>query len=574
MRSTKVWFGAGIAALAAILALVIAFGVTGSDTASAGGTKDLSGVFDVQVTGFIVTNNEDGTDKSPSDGNCTDGSDNDGDTLADQADPQCQDDTEDAFHCISRQDHTPSDDGLPDPVTVQAQCYSNLDLGIPGAEPPDQPGEGPSGDNGGVGPPPPPPYSTAEPTHLSGTYDSSTDTIVVVGCFDNVGGLIGPNVVSRATIPHAAEQHNAGTVSRGFTEIWFNRTQTECTTAEGGTAPAVAPTAKSPLKNTRVSDTRDLDGDGCTDADELATAKDATIKCGDDPYNPHDYVSGSLSGNYTFFTTAVEANYDPATNEYIAGAYFHCIGVVTHVSNTDIPTRLYCYVDAEVSEVNPEHSTATGDGIPGSPPPSAPDIFGDIDDTHTQLSGSLDKTTNILTSYGCFQDEDGQGVLGNVWVQATLDAHTGHGTVEIYVGLDEATCKNSTPSSKPPGDSLLYPAALVDSVRQDPTSERDSDGDGCPDNDELSDTPSAGGLRDPFNRFDYFNPTADGQNRVDDILAVVAQFGIDDPDPNYDPGTDRTSLTGGNDWNLAEGNGQQRVDDILASVKQFGHDCA
>jgi hypothetical protein len=101
----------------------------------------------------------------------------------------------------------------------------------------------------------------------------------------------------------------------------------------------------------------------------------------------------------------------------------------------------------------------------------------------------------------------------------------------------------------------------------------DYDGDNCPDKNELSDNQAQGGLRDPYNRWDYFNPTKDGQNRVDDILATVNAYFIDKDNPSYSKQTDRTSLVGSNAWNFGPPNGQQRVDDILASVKSYFHDC-
>jgi hypothetical protein len=113
----------------------------------------------------------------------------------------------------------------------------------------------------------------------------------------------------------------------------------------------------------------------------------------------------------------------------------------------------------------------------------------------------------------------------------------------------------------------------------------DSDGDGCPDAREqqtAGGTESSGGRRNYLNPWDYFNPTQDGKNRVDDILRVVQQFFQDDNDGSpgeppyvagYDPGTDRT-LLGPQLWNLGPPNGQQRSDDILNIIKQFFHDCS
>jgi hypothetical protein len=112
----------------------------------------------------------------------------------------------------------------------------------------------------------------------------------------------------------------------------------------------------------------------------------------------------------------------------------------------------------------------------------------------------------------------------------------------------------------------------------------DTDGDGCPDANEqqtAGGTETTGGRRDYQNPWDYFNPSKDGLNRVDDVLLVLGQYFIDDDPatygyepypPGYNTGTDRT-LIGPNAWNLGPPNGQQRVDDILYIVNQYFHDC-
>jgi len=110
----------------------------------------------------------------------------------------------------------------------------------------------------------------------------------------------------------------------------------------------------------------------------------------------------------------------------------------------------------------------------------------------------------------------------------------------------------------------------------------DTDGDGCGDGREVGSDQMLGGQRDPLNPWDYFNPSQDGKNLVDDVLDVVHQFFEDDDDGNpglppyiagYNPDTDRT-LLGPNAWNLGPPNGQQRVDDILSMVQQFHQDCS
>jgi alpha-tubulin suppressor-like RCC1 family protein len=117
------------------------------------------------------------------------------------------------------------------------------------------------------------------------------------------------------------------------------------------------------------------------------------------------------------------------------------------------------------------------------------------------------------------------------------------------------------------------------------SADMDDDNDGCPDVQEMqtgAGSQNSGGLRNPHDPYDYMNPTGDGENRVDDVLAVVNQYYDDDEDanpglppyePGYDPDSDRT-FVGPLAWNLGPPNGSQRIDDILAVAKQYFHDCA
>jgi hypothetical protein len=108
----------------------------------------------------------------------------------------------------------------------------------------------------------------------------------------------------------------------------------------------------------------------------------------------------------------------------------------------------------------------------------------------------------------------------------------------------------------------------------------DNDNDGCPDERELGSDSSLGGDRSPKNPYDYFNPSHDNHNRLDDILIVLGQYFQDKyvgqppvANPRYRPDTDRTYL-GGVPWNLGPGDGLQRMDDLRLIIKQYLHDCA
>jgi len=101
----------------------------------------------------------------------------------------------------------------------------------------------------------------------------------------------------------------------------------------------------------------------------------------------------------------------------------------------------------------------------------------------------------------------------------------------------------------------------------------DADGDGCTNGQEYGQDETAGGLRNPLSEWDYMNPTGDGQNRVDDVLATLNQYFIDAGEPGYTTATDRT-YAGPYPWNLGAPDGKQRIDDVIGALSQYFHDCA
>jgi hypothetical protein len=101
----------------------------------------------------------------------------------------------------------------------------------------------------------------------------------------------------------------------------------------------------------------------------------------------------------------------------------------------------------------------------------------------------------------------------------------------------------------------------------------DYDHDGCSDEREAGQDEKLGGRRDPTNPWDYFNPSGDRINRVDDVLLVVQHYFNDLGSPGYESRFDRT-FQGPRLWNSGPPDGLIRVDDVLNIVHQYGNDCA
>ena len=99
----------------------------------------------------------------------------------------------------------------------------------------------------------------------------------------------------------------------------------------------------------------------------------------------------------------------------------------------------------------------------------------------------------------------------------------------------------------------------------------DTDGDGCSDQQENGPDEFLGGGRDFLNPWDYFNPSKDGYNRMDDVLGVIEHFspgGL----PPYDVQYDRSP--GSPIWLTQAPTGRIDLDNIFAILWSWHHDCA
>ncbi|MDZ4278598.1 MAG: flexitail domain-containing putative surface protein, partial [Dehalococcoidia bacterium] len=275
------------------------------------------------------------------------------------------------------------------------------------------------------------------------------------------------------------------------------------------------------------------------------------------------------------------------TVNLLAGSYFECAADIQHNKTTNALTaRPYCYTDNPLTTVNIQDAggavgcqplltapkSRCGDGLSGAAPPGA-NSLGDVDNPHTTLTGQYNKATNQLELSGCFNNVENPTQGPSIWADVTVDAHTGEGTVDIF--LNQA---NGCPGGGV-GTPNVADVSITEQQPKDPSNaalDWDTDQDGCSDKQELqsgSGSEAAGGLRDPTNRWDFYD--TDNNRVVDlfiDIFGVAGQFGL--------PGNDKTNraspLVGSaGPWNIRGPDATVDLfNDIFGVANQFGHDCS
>jgi len=502
------------------------------------------------------------------------------------------------YHCISY--IADAGGGV---LTPTSACYSEL-AGDPGAEPPPLPGE--AGDLL-AGPVPPPPYTMYAPQVGAGTLVGPTATYST--CFENGGGASTPNIIS-VLVDADATADIADSVLSGTTDVYYNEPDGACATDSAvGSSIFTLPTiyyrvadkagvvdAAGCAASWRTTNPAppgltclNYDGDGCTDTAEVLNT--GLTACGDDPYNPHDSNFATADGTYTTLWTAAagatcgagelltQCPFGGGVPDPVGSLYFHCIASVDYISALDINERMYCYTDSPAIDVNSAgYPGCKGDGFPGASPPGVVDpdqtgpggpscggvdVWGDIDSLHTELNGSISGST--LTSTGCFEDPDNSNSLGNLYASASQNVFTLAGTVNIYLDQTLANCLGGTPTGGSAAFSLM-------AARQSSDFSRDTDGDGCTDAEELDDDV----LRDPFNRWDFYDTNGDTVVDVqNDFYPLLAKYGLTSLDPGYDEAFDRSeSIAGSNLWNLKGPDGViDLFGDLLHMASLLGTTC-
>ena len=230
------------------------------------------------------------------------------------------------------------------------------------------------------------------------------------------------------------------------------------------------------------------------------------------------------------------------------------------------------------------YQVATTD--PNVPPPPPPPYNEFVFPTLVTMSGQVDAAGALtLQNDGCIVVPTGQppqptGMTFNISATAAKGGGIVSGTVDLVLdNVDPLVCDEPADISQP-----FTHTSLPLSHDADIWADGQVAPDGCTTWEELGTDPSTGGLRDPWNWWDFFDPNLDGNITLDDIFAVIDRFGAGgDPtvDPlssppasGYHPRFDRGATLGPDGWNIDAPEGSITLDDIFAVIAQFGHSCA
>lgn len=281
-------------------------------------------------------------------------------------------------------------------------------------------------------------------------------------------------------------------------------------------------------------------------------------------------AEGTVAGMNGIVTSTFTAAIPPPINTQHSA----CKSKVT-TSGTTVTAENHCY-----------NVTKTGTGVPPVPPPPPPPYSPlDAPGFRTTLTGTMNPTTGAATlSFAgnpCLpaDSDNDMTVDDGVTVQLTTTLKNdmmGSGTVHLEFFLNGGPgfgdCAGSPTSTS---DDPFTPTNLSDtddSDINDPNITGPEGPDGCSTSEELGSTEGAGGDRDPWNPWDFYD--VDGNGTVDlfvDIFGVAGLFGQSNPPIAYD----RSGVVGPNPWNINGPDGT--IDlflDIFGVANQFGHACA
>ena len=218
---------------------------------------------------------------------------------------------------------------------------------------------------------------------------------------------------------------------------------------------------------------------------------------------------------------------------------------------------------------------------PSPPPPPPPPPYEPA--TDTVLVGSFSQSTGavLLPFLACTEVFPGFFAV-SITLDIQLDKAGGPATGSVVVTEDFTAPFDCADGTQTTGPLTLTPLPL----------DHDEDQDGCTDWEELGPNEVLGGRRDPFNFWDFYDPTRNGAIGFTDFLALVERSGAVDfnktaqinrntdplseppPAPAYHPRFDRGGqIPGGNLWEALPANGSIGFSDFLSLIRQNRATC-
>jgi hypothetical protein len=575
-------------------------------------------------------------------GSCFDGKDNGGGDGADGDDPDdCDLIPGSYFNCIFDSQHAKGKDvddkkdGLQEAVNLRLFCYADDGLGVipvnetgyPGEFGDGMPGSPPPGKVGGsaeAGP-----YASVGPGQCVNATDDDGDGTANDGCPENIPPEEIPNTAktdatdseSGADCTNALDDDADGAVNDGCPASGLPEVGAACAdaldentlpppfpgNAENDPAPDAVndgcPQVANPETGAQCGNKADDDGDtvvddGCPNG----TSSESGAQCGNKLDDDSDGVvddgcpAGTSSESGAQCTNTLDDDADGFVND----------GCPTVKGGADSEVGPDCDNDTD-----DDRDDAVNDGCPtvGSAEVGVQCGNDTDDDTDGKINDGCPQVANPETGLGpviangvwnhlsnsiefdiCVLDSG--GTLGHVIASAIIDAHTGHGPIDIFAFQTEADCLAGTPDGFP-----IFEGTIDLAETAPKGADWDTDLDGCTDKQELGNIKGLGGLRDPYNRWDFMdmwvNKARDRRVNIIDIGALIQRFGDTDTDPdalngrNDDPldapqaltgyhnSADRSPpIIGSNTWNLAGPDGRINIIEIGEAIAQFGNTCA
>ncbi len=290
---------------------------------------------------------------------------------------------------------------------------------------------------------------------------------------------------------------------------------------------------------------------------------------------------GRAAGPFTMLASSRTIVSLPETF-FSSPSHLHCLMRSQPQPSSNFSVTLLCYTSEDPAPVPP----------PPPPPFEAP--------ANLNFVAHLEAATGLVTAdvWPCTEALPGVYAFRAALILQLDKAASGTGSIVI-------TEDTTAPFDCADGMQVTGPVTLTPLAQS-----HDQDLDLCSDWEELGTAQAQGGLRDPFNFWDFMSvPTGSPLTRnalVDtaDIVAISQQrFGSNDgnktPGPglftrnddptttpnvaitpssarqNYHPVYDRSGgIPGGNAWNLNPADGNIGAAEIANAVAQFGHTCA